>query len=44
MSTRTRWIFIVAGIYQFPVGVKRSGSTDTLLSANLAFRKDGVSV
>ncbi len=36
--------FIVTGVYQFRVGVKRSGSTDTLASADLAFRKDGVSV
>ena len=36
--------FIVTGVYQFRVGVKRSGSTGTLTSADLAFRKDGVSV
>ena len=36
--------FIVTGVYQFRVGVKRSGTTDTLASADLAFRKDGVSV
>ena len=36
--------FIVTGVYQFRIGVKRSGSTDTLASADLAFRKDGVSV
>ena len=36
--------FIVTGVYQFRVGVKRSGATDTLSSADLAFRKDGVSV
>ena len=36
--------FLVTGVYQFRVGVTRSGSTDTLTSADLAFRKDGVSV
>jgi hypothetical protein len=36
--------FIVTGVYQFRIGVKRSGTTDTLASADLAFRKDGVSV
>ena len=36
--------FIVTAVYQFRVGVKRSGSTDTLASADLAFRKDCVSV
>jgi hypothetical protein len=39
---RTRSISSVAGVYQFRVGIKRSGSTIT--SADLAFRKDGVSV
>lgn len=41
---RTRSISSVAGVYQFRVGIKRSGSTNTLTSADLAFRKDGVSV
>jgi hypothetical protein len=36
--------FTVTGVYQFRIGVKRSGSTDTLASADLALRKDGVSV
>ena len=36
--------FIVTGVYQFRVGVKRSGTTNTLTSADLAFRKDGVSI
>jgi hypothetical protein len=36
--------FVVTGVYQFRVGVRRSGTTDTLTSADLAFRKDGVSV
>ena len=35
--------FVVTGVYQFR-GLKRSGSTNTLTSADLAFRKDGVSV
>lgn len=34
--------FIVSGVYQFRIGVRRSGSTTTLTSASLAFRKDGV--
>jgi hypothetical protein len=41
---RTRSISSLAGVYQFRVGIKRSGSTNTLTSADLAFRKDGVSV
>jgi hypothetical protein len=36
--------FIVTGVYQFRIGVRRSGSTDTLASADLALRKDEVSV
>ena len=36
--------FLVTGIYQFRIGIKRSGSTNTLNSADLAFRKDGVNV
>ena len=36
--------FVVTGVYQFRVGVKRSGTTDTLTSADLAFPQDGVSV
>lgn len=35
--------FVVMGIYQFRVGVKRSGSTDTLTSADFSYRLDGVS-
>jgi hypothetical protein len=30
--------FLVTGVCQFRVGVKRSGSTNTLISADLAFR------
>ena len=36
--------FLVTSVYQFRVGVKRSGATDTLTSADLSFRKDDVSV
>jgi hypothetical protein len=36
--------FIVTGVYQFRIGVKRSGSTNTLTSADLLFRKDCVSI
>lgn len=36
--------FIATGVYQFRVGTKRSGSTDTLTSADLAFRNDVLAV
>jgi hypothetical protein len=36
--------FVVTGVYGFRVGLKRSGSTNTLTSADLSFRKDSVSV
>lgn len=36
--------FTVGGVYKFRVGVKRSGTTDTITSADMAFRKDGVSL
>lgn len=36
--------YILRGIYKVRVGVKRSGSTDTITSADLAWRKDGVSL
>jgi hypothetical protein len=32
----------VTGVYKFRVGVRRSGSTDTITSAELSLRKDGV--
>ncbi len=35
--------FVVMGIYKFRIGVKRSGSTDTITSADFSYRKDGVS-
>jgi hypothetical protein len=34
--------FLVTGVYKFRVGVRRSGSTDTITSADLSLRKDGV--
>jgi hypothetical protein len=34
--------FLVTGVYKFRVGVWRSGSTDTITSADLSLRKDGV--
>jgi hypothetical protein len=34
--------FIGTGVYQFRVGVRRSGSTDTITSADLSLRIDGV--
>jgi hypothetical protein len=36
--------FIVEGVYQFRVGVKRSGTTDTLTSANMRYRKNGINL
>lgn len=36
--------FIISGVYKFRIGVKRSGSTDTLASADCIYRKDGVSL
>lgn len=34
--------FSISGVYQFRVGVKRSGSTDTITSADMAHRTDGI--
>jgi hypothetical protein len=34
--------FLVTSVYKFRVGVRRSGSTDTITSADLSLRKDGV--
>ena len=34
--------FLMTGVYKFRVGVRRSGSTDTIASADLSLRKDGV--
>lgn len=36
--------FLVGGFYKFRVGVKRSGSTDTITSADLSYRVDGISL
>ena len=36
--------FLVSGVYKFRVGVRRSGSTDTITSADMAHRLDGVSL
>lgn len=35
--------FVVMGIYKFRIGVRRSGSTDIITSADFSYRKDGVS-
>ena len=32
----------VTGVYKFRVGVRRSGSTDTITSADMSLRRDGV--
>lgn len=34
--------FVVTGVYKFRVGVRRSGSTDTITGADMSLRKDGV--
>lgn len=36
--------FLVSGVYKFRVGVKRSGSTDTITSADMSYRKNGVNL
>ena len=36
--------FTLSGIYKFRIGVKRSGATDTITSADLSFRRDNVSL
>lgn len=36
--------FLVSGIYRFRVGVRRSGTTDTLTSADLSYRLNGIAL
>ncbi len=36
--------FTVGGVYKFRIGARRSGSTDTFASADMSYRKDGVSL
>ena len=36
--------FLVSGVYKFRVGARRSGTTDTITSAEMAHRLDGVSL
>ena len=36
--------FTVRGVYKFRVGVQRTGSTNTLTSATMQYKVDGVSV
>lgn len=36
--------FVVSGIYQYRVGVRRNGTTDTITSADMSRREDGVSL
>lgn len=36
--------FVLAGFYKMRIGVKRSGTTDTITSADMSYRKDGVSL
>lgn len=39
-----RLTLAVRDVYKFRVGVRRSGSTDTLTSADLSYRKNGVNL
>ena len=34
--------FLIAGVYQFRVGVKRSGTTDTITTADMDVRTNGI--
>lgn len=36
--------FLLSGVYKFRVGVRRSGSTDTLATADMSYRLDGVNL
>lgn len=36
--------FLISGIYSFRIGVRRSGSTDTITSADMSFRRDNVNL
>lgn len=36
--------FIVSGVYKFRVGVQRDGSTDTITSADMSVRGNGITV
>lgn len=36
--------FVIKDVYKFRVGVKRSGSTDTITSADFSYRLNGVSL
>jgi hypothetical protein len=36
--------FIVSGLYGFRIGVRRSGTTDTITDADCAYRLDGVTL
>lgn len=36
--------FVVSDVYAFRIGIKRSGSTTTITSADCAYRKNGLSL
>lgn len=36
--------FLVADVYKFRVGIRRSGTTDTITSADFAYRKNGINL
>lgn len=36
--------FVVSGVYKFRVGVRRDGTTDTIPSADMSHRVDGISI
>lgn len=35
--------FVITGVYKYRIGVKRSGTTDTITSADFSYRANGVS-
>lgn len=36
--------FVISGVYKFRVGVRRTGTTDTLTSADMSHRVNGISL
>ena len=36
--------FLVSGLYRFRIGIRRSGTTDTITDADCSYRKNGVSL
>ena len=44
LTDPNRVSFEVSGVYAFRVGVKRTGTTDTITSADASYRVNGISV